>query len=363
MKSLRSVAVLGAGTMGSRIAAHFANAGVPALLLDIVIPGQADRSTAAKKGLESAAKSKPGGFFTADAAALVRTGNFEDHLEQVRDADWILEAVTENLEIKRALWAKVDALRKPGSIVSTNTSGIPLAQIAAGLSDDFRAHFLGTHFFNPPRFLHLAEIIPGPATLPEVLAQVSEFCDRRLGKGVVLCKDTPNFIGNRIGSFFGATVYKMTLQKDDYTVEESGRAHRVAIIGLPQQCQFPPARHRGSGRVGLRVEQPLPTGVPDRSVARPLPDVPAFMHADVTEGRWLGDKTGQGLLPEAWARIGRAPRDRLEDAGVSSGRRRCQVPFDRIGAPSRSRTCPNACVRVVCCARRIAPEHLPVEFV
>src|SRR5690242_819027 len=166
MKPLRRVAVLGAGTMGSRIAAHFANAGYPVDLLDIVLPGQPNRNAAALAGLDAAAKQKPVAFFTAGARALISPGNFEDDLGRVRDCDWIVEAVAENLEIKRQLWSKVAALRAPGTVASTNTSGIPLAHIAEGFDDEFRRHFLGTHFFNPPRYLHLVEIIPGAATQP-----------------------------------------------------------------------------------------------------------------------------------------------------------------------------------------------------
>ena len=184
MISIRRVAVLGAGTMGSRIAAHFANAGIPALLLDIVVPGVADRNAAAKKGIETAWKGRPGGFFTDALPALVTPGNFEDDLPKLADCDWIIEAVTEKLDVKRALWTRVAEIRRPGSIVSTNTSGIPLALIADGFSDEFRANFLGTHFFNPPRYLHLCEIIPGPATAPALLQEVGDFIDRRLVAGI-----------------------------------------------------------------------------------------------------------------------------------------------------------------------------------
>src|SRR3974390_1927132 len=149
MRTLRRVAVLGAGTMGSRIAAHFANAGVPAVLLDIVLPNQRDRNFAAKKGIENAAKQKPAGFFIDPGAAMVHPGNLEDNLGWISDCDWVIEAVTESIDIKRDLWRRVDALRKPGAILATNTSGIPLRQIAEGFSSDFRRHFLGTHFFNP----------------------------------------------------------------------------------------------------------------------------------------------------------------------------------------------------------------------
>src|SRR5882724_7522289 len=164
MKPLRRVAVLGAGTMGSRIAAHFANAGVPALLLDIVIPGQPDRNAATRKGLEAAAKQKPAAFFTDAAASLVEIGNLEDDLGKLDQVDWILEAVVENLEVKRQLWEKVAKIRRPGTILSTNTSGIPLHKISEGFPEDFPKSFLGTHFFNPPRYLHLLELIPGAET-------------------------------------------------------------------------------------------------------------------------------------------------------------------------------------------------------
>src|SRR5208282_495768 len=202
MRTLRRVAVLGAGTMGSRIAAHFANAGVPALLLDMVIPGVGNRNAAALKGIENAAKQRPAGFFADDKIGLVQAGNFEDDLHRVSECDWIVEAVVENLELKRELWRKVDAARRKDSILSTNTSGIPLAQISEGFSPQFRRHFLGTHFFNPPRYLHLMELIPGADTDPAILEDVEELADQRLGKGVVPTKDTPNFIANRIGSFF-----------------------------------------------------------------------------------------------------------------------------------------------------------------
>src|SRR5579864_4481020 len=150
MRTIRRVAVLGAGTMGSRIAAHFANAGVPALLLDIVVRGP-DRSAAARRGIENAFKQRPGGFYTDEKTALVQPGNFEDHLKELAGCDWIVEAVVENLDIKRELWGRVETICNPGAILSTNTSGIRLAKIGAGFSSQFRSHFFGTHFFNPPR--------------------------------------------------------------------------------------------------------------------------------------------------------------------------------------------------------------------
>ena len=180
MNTIRRVAVLGAGTMGSRIAAHLANAGIPSLLLDVTLPDAPERSAASRRGLDAAAKGKPPAFFTGSGRKLVETGNFEDHLARVESCDWIIEAVTENLDIKRALWDRVAAARSPGSILSTNTSGIPLRLISEGWLEEMRRNFLGTHFFNPPRYLHLVEIIPGADTTPEVLGLVSDLCDRRL---------------------------------------------------------------------------------------------------------------------------------------------------------------------------------------
>src|SRR5262245_39239354 len=214
MRTIRRVAVLGAGTMGSRIAAHFANAGVACVLLDIVASDQPNRNAAALKGIENALKQRPGGFFTDEKAALIQPGNFEDDLHLLAGCDWIVEAIVENLDAKRDLWRRVETIRKPDAILSTNTSGIPLAKISAGFSPVFRRHFLGTHFFNPPRYLHLMELIPGPETDPEILVTVQDFADRRLGKGVVRTKDTPNFIANRIGSFFGGTIAKIMVEED-----------------------------------------------------------------------------------------------------------------------------------------------------
>ncbi len=289
MTPLRNVAVLGAGTMGSRIAAHFANAGIPAILLDIVVPGQPNRNAAALKGIENAAKQKPGGFFTDSAMSLVRPGNLEDNLDWLSECDWIMEAVVENLDVKRNLWQRVDKLRKPDAILSTNTSGIPLAKIAEGFSADFRRHFLGTHFFNPPRYLHLLEVIPGPETDPAILENVAAFADRRLGKGVVLCKDTPNFIANRIGSFVGATVQKVMVD-GDYTIEEVD-ALTGPLIGLPNSASF-----RLLDIVGLDVwsfvGENLFHAVPDD----PWRDrflMPEF-HKKMMERGWLGEKSGQG---------------------------------------------------------------------
>jgi 3-hydroxyacyl-CoA dehydrogenase len=276
--------------MGSRIAAHFANAGFPVDLLDIVVPDQPQRNAAALAGIAGAAKQKPVGFFTDAARALITPGNFEDNLERVRNCGWIIEAVAENVEIKRKLWTKVAALRTPGTVVSTNTSGIPLAHITEGFDAEFRRHFLGTHFFNPPRYLHLVEVIPGAETLPEVLAWASEFCDLHLGKGVVPCKDTPNFIANRLGCFFGATIHKLTAE-GDYTVEEVD-ALTGPLIGLPRSASFRLVDIIGLD-VWVHVLRNLYELVP-HDPARGRYTVPEFMFRMMERG-WLGEKRGQGF--------------------------------------------------------------------
>ena len=283
--------------MGARIAAHFANSGVPVLLLDIVIPNQPDRSAAAKKGLDAALKGRPGAFFLPSAASLIQTGNFEDDLPELASCDWIIEAVAENLVIKRALLSKVMSHRKPGTLLSTNTSGIPLAEIIAGFEADIRQYFFGTHFFNPPRYLHLVEVIPGPDTKPELLAFAAGYCDRRLGKGVVHCKDTPNFIANRIGSFFGSTVQTLTVQHD-LTIEEVDLL-TGPLIGLPKSASY-----RLLDIVGLDVWAHVTNNLYDavtwdgwrsRFVMQP------FLQEMIAR-KWLGDKTGQGC----YKRVGHA---------------------------------------------------------
>jgi len=290
--------------MGARIAAHFANAGVPSLLLDVVLPNQSNRNAAALKGIENAAKQKPGAFYTADAAALITPGNFEDDLGKIASCDWVIEAVSENLEIKRALWTKVAAVRKPGCILSTNTSGIPLASIADGFLPEFRRDFLGTHFFNPPRYLHLLEVIPTPETAPEVTGFVCEFSDRRLGKGAVMCKDTPNFIANRVGSFFGSTIYKIMME-DDYSIEEVD-ALTGPLVGLPNSASF-----RLLDIVGLDVWIHVGTNLHALVPQDPWRErflSPPFQQEMMTRG-WLGEKTGQGF----YRRVGRG-EDRIIEA-------------------------------------------------
>ena len=291
MKPIRRVAVLGAGTMGSRIASHLANAGLPSLLLDIVLPNQKTRDQAARNGLDAALKSRPGAFFVSDGARLITTGNFEDDLPKIDDCDWIVEAVSEDLSIKRSLYDRLMEHRAPGTVVSTNTSGIPLATIAEGYSADFRQNFLGTHFFNPPRYLHLVEMIPGPETRPEIIAALSEFCDRHLGKGVVPCKDTPNFIANRIGTFFGSTVQRLTVEHD-LTIEEVD-ALTGPLIGLPKSASY-----RLLDIVGVDVWAHVTQNLYDAAPHDPFRErfrMEPFIMEMITRG-WLGDKRGQGFF-------------------------------------------------------------------
>jgi 3-hydroxyacyl-CoA dehydrogenase len=238
MKTIRKVAVLGAGTMGARIAAHFANAGIPSYLLDIVPPDPDPpaRNKIAAAGLEAAKKSKPAAFFDSSLARLITIGNFEDDLKRVAEADWIIEAVVENLDIKRALLGKVEAVRRPETIITTNTSGLPVAKIAEGFSDGFRRSWFGTHFFNPPRYMRLLEIIPTPETDPAAIEAVATFSDLHLGKGIVYAKDTPNFIANRIGTFSVLNVIRL-MQEMDLTIEEVDALTGPAV-GWPKSATF-----------------------------------------------------------------------------------------------------------------------------
>jgi 3-hydroxyacyl-CoA dehydrogenase len=275
--------------MGSRIAAHFANAGFPVLLLDLAGDGH-DRNSIARRGLEFALAQKPTAFFTSAGLRLIDPGNFDDHLSQIETCQWVIEAVTENLEIKRALWSRVDQLRAPTAILSTNTSGIPLREISRDFPEPFQRQFLGTHFFNPPRYLHLLEVIPGPQTDPAILNFVAKFGEEQLGKGIVPCKDTPNFIANRIGSFFGSAVVR-AMMEGDYSIEGVD-ALTGPLIGLPKSATF-----RLFDIVGLDVwafvSKNLYENVPE-DPWREWFQVPPFLE-NLIENKWLGEKTGQGF--------------------------------------------------------------------
>jgi 3-hydroxyacyl-CoA dehydrogenase len=295
-RRIEKAVVLGAGTMGARIAAHFANAGLPCVLLDIVPPGLAAdapseaRNKIVRTGLDGAKKSKPAAFFTAALADRIATGNFDDDLARCAEADWIIEVVAENLEIKRNLMARVAQFRKPGAIVTTNTSGLPVHLIAEALPEEFQQHWAGTHFFNPPRYLKLVELIPGPKTAADVIETLRDFCDRRLGKGVVVAKDTPNFIANRIGTFSILNALRL-MGSLGMTVEEVD-ACTGPVIGQPKSATF-----RTADIVGLdvlvHVVKNIYETVPNDE-SREMYRVPALVE-EMTRRGWLGDKTGQGF--------------------------------------------------------------------
>ena len=290
MRRIHKVAILGAGTMGARIAAHFANASVPSLLLDIVPPDAdgAARNKIAAAGLDGARKSKPAAFSDASLSKLVTVGNFEDDLKHLGDVDWIIEAVVENIEIKRSLLKKVEAVRKPGCIVTTNTSGLPVGKIAEGFSDEFRRAWFGTHFFNPPRYMRLLEIIPTPETDRAALEAIAYFSDVRLGKGVVLAKDTPNFIGNRIGTFSVLNVMRL-MQEMDLSIEDVDALTGQAV-GWPRSATF-----RTMDLVGLdilsHVVGNMTANVHDERSDLRLPD----FFSQMLQRKWLGDKTKGGF--------------------------------------------------------------------
>jgi 3-hydroxyacyl-CoA dehydrogenase len=303
-KRVERVAVVGAGVMGAAIAAHFANAQFSVDLLDMV-PGEltpeeeakgrklsdsAVRNRIVARGLEAAKRSKPPAFFLAEWSERIRLGNLEDDFFRLAEADWIVEAVTENLEIKTSLLKRLDGVRRPGTIVSTNTSGIPINRLSVGLSDDFRKHWLGTHFFNPPRYMKLLEIIPGTETEAWVVDVVAAIGDMRLGKGIVQAKDTPNFIANRIGTFALQHALQVMLESG-YMVDEIDQLTGPAI-GRPKSATF-----RTLDIVGLdtfaHVTRNIYQNAPNDE-ERELFKVPAFIVRMLEENR-LGEKSGQGF--------------------------------------------------------------------
>jgi 3-hydroxyacyl-CoA dehydrogenase len=276
------VAVLGAGVMGAQIAAHVANAGVPALLLDV-------SAAAAVEGLKRARGLKPDPFFSPDASARISTGSFDD-LTALASADWIIEAIVEQLDAKQALLARVDSARRPGSIVSSNTSGIPIAALAEGRSDDFRRHWLGTHFFNPPRYLHLLEVIPTPDTDPAVVERVRAFADHRLGKGIVVAKDSPNFIANHL-ALHGVVAMLAKVASGDYTIEEVDEI-TGPMLGRPKSATFRTLDIAGVDVLGHVVHN-LHHRLDDER-ARDWFVLPGFVEEMIAKGL-TGEKAGQGF--------------------------------------------------------------------
>src|SRR5512134_1672979 len=301
---IRRVAVLGAGVMGSGIAAHLANAGITCLMLDIVPPSLTDeerkkgvtekdpafRNRFALKGLEGIRKSRPALLYSQKDLGLVSIGNFEDDLPKIAECDWIVEVVVENLKVKQALYGKIEALWRPGAVVSSNTSGIAIAQMMEGRGQEFRRHFLVTHFFNPVRYMRLLELVAGEDTDPEILRGIAEFGERRLGKGIVHAKDTPNFIGNRIGVF--AMMYAMhAMVEDGLTVEEVDKILGPAM-GRPKSAAFGTADLVGLDTL-LHVSDNVYRNLPD-DPARETFLPPPFVSEMVQRG-WLGRKAKSGF--------------------------------------------------------------------
>lgn len=297
MRKIRRAAVLGAGTMGAGIAAHLANVGIACLLLDILPPdlpeGSEDkgaRNRLALQGIENLKKAKPSPLYLADDAALLTPGNLTDDLQKISEVDWVIEVVAENMAIKKDLYAKVEKFWRPGTIVTTNTSGLSVNEMVAERSPEFRKYFLGTHFFNPPRYMKLLEIIPGRDTDPAIVEFMRDFAERTLGKGVVLAKDTPNFIGNRIG-VYGLLSTLAAMSEEGLTVEEVDAVTGPAL-GRPKSATF-----RTLDLVGLDVFVHVARNVGEKATEPWETEafkIPAVLTA-MLEKRWLGEKTGQGF--------------------------------------------------------------------
>src|SRR5512143_2208680 len=299
---IHKAVVIGSGTMGASIAAHLANVGVPVTLLDIVPNGapaddKAARNKIVNAGWDACLKAKPANLMSPELKTFVKLGNLEDDFGVVAEADWICEAIIENLEIKQKLMAHIDEVRKPNAIVSTNTSGIPVAAIAEGRSKEFKKHFLGTHFFNPPRYLKLLEIISTKDTSKEVVEFMSHFGEYRLGKGIVLCKDTPNFIGNRVAFGTGAFGLDFIL-KNGYTVDEVD-AVTGPLMGRPKTATF-----RLIDLVGVdiwnHVSANLAPLIPYDKLGQEYlkAEAPAKLISTLLERKWLGNKTKVGFYKE-----------------------------------------------------------------
>ncbi|QES89408.1 3-hydroxyacyl-CoA dehydrogenase/enoyl-CoA hydratase family protein [Rhizosphaericola mali] len=301
---IKKVAVLGSGIMGSRIACHFANIGIQVLLLDIV-PKEPNEKEAAKgltleskvvrnrivnDALQTALKSNPSPIYKKEFANRIATGNFDDDMKKIAECDWVIEVVVENLNIKKSVYEKVEQYRKAGTLITSNTSGIPIHLLEEGRSEDFKKNFCGTHFFNPPRYLRLLEIIPAPATDPSIVEYLTEFGQKFLGKTTVICKDTPAFIANRVG-VFGIMDIAHIVKKLDLTVEEVDKL-TGPVIGHAKSATF-----RTSDVVGLDTMVHVANGVYDNcpnDEVRDLFKLPDYV-AKMYENKWLGDKTGQGF--------------------------------------------------------------------
>jgi 3-hydroxyacyl-CoA dehydrogenase len=340
-RRIEKVAVVGAGTMGARIAAHLANAGIPCYLLDIVpsalnesekskgltLESPAVRNRIVLAGLDAAKKSRPEALFTAETARLITPGNLDDNIAWCGQVDWIIEAVAESLDIKRKLFERVEAVRRPGTIVTSNTSGLPIHVISEGRSDDFQQHWAGTHFFNPPRYMKLVELIAGPKTRADVMESLDEICDLRLGKGVVVAKDTPNFIANRIGTFSILNAMRV-MQELGLTIEEVDACTGPAV-GWPKSATF-----RTADIVGLdvlvHVVRNIYANIPGDE-SREMYKVPPLVEEMMKRG-WMGEKTGSGfykrvktageseILTLDWQKMEYRARQKTKFASIEAGK-------------------------------------------
>ncbi|MBS1599687.1 MAG: 3-hydroxyacyl-CoA dehydrogenase/enoyl-CoA hydratase family protein [Bacteroidetes bacterium] len=302
---IKKVAVLGSGVMGSRIACHFAGVGIQVLLLDIAPTALTDAEQAKKltldhpavknrivnEALTAAIKSNPSPVYTKDVIKKIKTGNFTDNMKDIASCDWVIEVVVEKLDIKQSVFTEVEKFRKPGTLITSNTSGIPIHLMTEGRSDDFKKHFCGTHFFNPPRYLRLLEIIPTNFTDPEIVKFLLHYGDLYLGKTTVLCKDTPAFIANRVGIFGIMAIFKL-MEKMELTIDEVD-ALTGPIIGRPKSATF-----RTADVVGIDTLLKVAKGVYENCPADEARDtfiVPAWLEK-IVANKWLGDKTGQGFF-------------------------------------------------------------------
>jgi len=339
----RRVAILGAGTMGAQLAGHFANTGIPVVLLD-------QTAALARQGFERARQLKPPPLFVPDVVSLVGIGGFDTDLDQLTAADWIVEAIVERLDAKQELLARVDAVRRAGSIITSNTSGLSITALASGRSEDFQRHWLGTHFFNPPRYLRLVEVIPTAKTDANVVEHVRGFLDRRLGKGVVIAKDTPSFIANHIGVFAMMQAVEAAAS-GRYTIEEIDAITGVPL-GRPKSATFRTMDIAGLDIIG-HVTRDLHERLPEDSRHRFR--VPALIDELIARG-WIGEKSGQGFYKRERGEDGTTAILAL-DPGTMTYR-----PSLRPGVPSlsaaRSGQDPRDRVRALFAARDEAGAYL-----
>jgi 3-hydroxyacyl-CoA dehydrogenase len=315
---IKKVAVLGSGVMGSRIACHFAGIGLQVLLLDIV-PKEAieskksgERNKIVNDALTTAIKSNPSPVYHKNVIKKIITGNFDDDMKKISDCDWVIEVVVERLDIKKQVYEKVEQFRKSGTLITSNTSGIPIHMLSEGRSDDFKKHFCGTHFFNPPRYLRLLEIIPTPDTDPSIIDFLMSYGDLYLGKTTVLCKDTPAFIANRIGVFGIMSLFGL-VDKLGLTIDEVD-ALTGPIIGRPKSATF-----RTADVVGIDTLVKVAKGVYDNcptDEARDVFNIPSWLNK-LVENNWLGDKTGQGFFKKIKLPItAGSPEERKSDKEI-----------------------------------------------